>query len=69
MPTPPPDRDSPDYDWHARPNDHDHRGLYREGPKGEPKPIGHMQRETHCRISAATPEGERRRKIVLRSRR
>ena len=69
MPTPPPHRDSPDYDWHARPNDHNARGLYVEGPNGEASPLGQMQGETHCRITAATPEVERRRKIVLRSRR
>lgn len=68
MPTPPPDRDSPDYDWRARPNDHNQQGLYADGPQGEHNPLGKMQSETHCRISAATPEGERKRKVVYRSR-
>lgn len=63
-----PHRDSPDYPWHHRPEDHNQRGLYVEGPSGEPSPLGQMQGETHCRISAPTPDGERRRKVVYRSR-
>lgn len=69
MSTPPPDRDSPDYDWHARPRDHNALGLYVDGPKGEGSPLAKLQGETFCRVSAPTPEGERRRKVVLRSRR
>ena len=63
-----PDRDSPEYPWHARPEDHNEVGLYVDGPQGERNPLAKEQGDTFCRVTASSPEGERRRRVRYRGR-
>ena len=64
-----PHRDSPQYPWNARPDDHSIVGLFLYGPQGETNPLALLIAFTYCAISAATPENERKQLVQYRARR
>ena len=55
--------------WHHRPSDHSAEGLFVGGPEGETCILESLMGYTFCEVSAPTPEGERRRHVVNKSRR
>jgi hypothetical protein len=61
-------RDHDDY-WHRRPSDHSAEGLFVGATEGEHCTLDALIGYTFCTISAPTPEGERRRHVVNKSRR
>jgi hypothetical protein len=54
--------------WHHRPSDHAVEGLFADATEGENCTLADLIAYTFCTISAPTPEGERRRHVVNRSR-
>jgi hypothetical protein len=61
-------RDEDEY-WRTRPSDHMDEGLFASATEGDHCAIGDLVGYTFCTISAPTPEGERRRHVVNKSRR
>ena len=55
--------------WHHRPSDHSTEGLFAAATEGEHCTLDALIGFTFCPITAPTPEGERRRHVVNRSRR
>ena len=64
----PPSRDTAAYDWGHRPADHNEKGLYADGPAGERNSLAPIQGETFCRVTASSPEGERKQRVTYRGR-
>jgi hypothetical protein len=60
-------RDHPEY-WRTRPSDHSIEGLFVDANEGEHCTLAELVGFTFCAISAATPDGERRRYVVNKSR-
>jgi hypothetical protein len=61
-------RDEPEY-WRNAPSDHTVEGLFASATDGDGCSLAKMIAFTFCTLSAPTPEGERRRHVVNRSRR
>jgi hypothetical protein len=61
-------RDEPEY-WRHAPSDHTVEGLFASATDGDGCSLADLIPFTFCTISAPTPEGERRRHVVNRSRR
>lgn len=55
--------------WKNPPSDHYDEGLFASATEGENDTLAGLIGYGHCPISAPTPEGERRRHVVNKSRR
>ena len=68
MNEPPVSRDNAAYPWGHRPDGHNAQGLFAEGPQGEHCAIATLVYFTFCRITAASPDGERKRRVTYKGR-